>query len=152
MTNKVRQHRERLCRLLEDNKIHYFSWTRRHHHNRSATAHLEYLKRIDRYLPGGNNEKMGAYIDELYAKEYSTPSETPKVATSDGSSADYYELPAGATQLQDLISHKDMNAQIGEIFRSSYRYGESSHSDQLRDARKIHFYINAEITRLEKLQ
>ena len=69
---------------------------------------------------------------------------------SDGSTADYYELPIDATELQDLISHKDMNAQIGEIFRSCYRYGQASHSDQLRDAKKIKFYIEAEIGRLNK--
>ena len=71
--------------------------------------------------------------------------------TSDGSTASYYELPSGATELQHLISHKDMNSQIGEIFRSCYRYGQASHSDKLRDAKKIQFYINAEIERLEKL-
>jgi len=68
--------------------------------------------------------------------------------TSDGSTAKYYELPARAKELQDLISYKNMNAQIGEIFRSCYRYGQSSHSDQLRDAKKIKFYIDAEIKRL----
>jgi len=67
---------------------------------------------------------------------------------SDGSTASYYELPAGAKELQDLISYKDMNAQIGEIFRATYRYGQSSHSDKLRDAKKIKFYIDAEIKRL----
>jgi len=70
-------------------------------------------------------------------------------AVSDGSTASYYELPGHCTELQDLISHKDMNAQIGEIFRSCYRYGESSHSTKLRDAKKIKFYIDAEIARLE---
>jgi hypothetical protein len=67
---------------------------------------------------------------------------------SDGSTASYYELPAEAKELQDLISYKNMNAQIGEIFRAAYRYGQSSHSDMLRDARKIKFYIDAEIKRL----
>jgi len=67
---------------------------------------------------------------------------------SDGSTARYYELPDGAKELQDLISHKNMNAQVGEIFRATYRYGESSHSDELRDAKKIRFYIDAEIKRL----
>jgi len=67
---------------------------------------------------------------------------------SDGSTARYYELPDGAKELQDLISHKNMNAQMGEIFRATYRYGESSHSDELRDAKKIRFYIDAEIKRL----
>lgn len=68
---------------------------------------------------------------------------------SDGSTASYYELPEGAAQIQDLISHKDMNAQIGEIFRACYRYGEVYHSSRLRDAKKIKFYIEAEIERLE---
>ena len=71
--------------------------------------------------------------------------------SSDGSTASYYVLPAGAAQLQDLISHRNMNAQMGEIFRATYRYGLASHSDQLRDAKKIKFYIEAEIARLEKL-
>ena len=69
---------------------------------------------------------------------------------SDGSSADYYKLPMHCTELQDLISYRDMNAQIGEIFRACYRYGIASHSDKLRDAKKILFYAKAEIERLEK--
>jgi TnpA family transposase len=70
--------------------------------------------------------------------------------TSDGSTASYYELPDDATELQELISHCDMNAQIGEIFRACYRYGKVEHSPKLRDAKKIKFYIEAEIARLEK--
>ena len=70
------------------------------------------------------------------------------VQVSDGSTASYYELPDGALELQDLISHKNMNSQIGEIFRACYRMGEASHSDELRDAKKIRFYIDAEIERL----
>ena len=75
----------------------------------------------------------------------------PAVSVSDGSTASYYELPEGATELQDLISFKDMNAQMGEIFRGTYRYGQASRSDRLRDAKKIRFYIDAEIKRLESL-
>jgi len=67
---------------------------------------------------------------------------------SDGSTARYYELPDGAHELQDLISHKNMNAQMGEIFRTCYRMGGAAHSDELRDAKKIRFYIDAEIKRL----
>jgi hypothetical protein len=73
------------------------------------------------------------------------------MTTSDGSTASYYELPPNATELQDLISYRDMNAQIGEIFRACYRYGQASHSSRLRDAKKIKFYAEAEIARLEKL-
>jgi hypothetical protein len=68
---------------------------------------------------------------------------------SDGSSADYYTFPKDFTELQDLISHKDMNAQIGEIFRACYRYGEVSHSPPIRDIKKILFYAKAELKRLE---
>ena len=73
------------------------------------------------------------------------------MSTSDGSTADYYELPDGATELQDLISHRNLNAQDGEIFRAIYRKGRASHSDELRDARKVLFYAQAEVKRLEKL-
>lgn len=68
---------------------------------------------------------------------------------SDGSTASYYELPSGATELQHLISHRDMNAQIGEIFRACYRYGLVSHSPKIRDIKKIIFYAQAELERLE---
>ena len=71
--------------------------------------------------------------------------------TSDGSTASYYELPRGAKELQDLISHRNMNSQIGEIFRACYRMGRAAHSDELRDATKILFYAKAEVARLEAL-
>lgn len=70
---------------------------------------------------------------------------------SDGSTASYYELPSNARELQDLISAKNMNAQIGEIFRECYRYGQASHSDEIRGIKKILFYANAELKRLQKL-
>ena len=71
--------------------------------------------------------------------------------TSDGSTASYYELPRGAKELQDLISYRNMNSQIGEIFRACYRMGMAAHSDELRDAKKILFYAKAEVARLEAL-
>ena len=78
-------------------------------------------------------------------------SEASAEYVSDGSSASYYILPEDARELQDLISHRDMNAQIGEIFRACYRYGRCRHSDRLRDAKKILFYASAEVARLEAL-
>lgn len=76
--------------------------------------------------------------------------QVPDTYVSDGSTASYYVLPEGAAELQDLISYKNMNAQIGEIFRACYRYGEAKHSERLRDAKKIKFYAEAEIERLER--
>lgn len=70
--------------------------------------------------------------------------------SSDGSTADYYQLPEGATELQHLISARNMNAQIGEIFRSCYRYGLVSHSPKRRDIKKIIYYAQAELERLER--
>ena len=70
---------------------------------------------------------------------------------SDGSTASYYKLPPGCTELQDLISYRNMNAQDGEIIRAIYRKGRASHSDELRDARKVLFYAQAEVKRLEAL-
>lgn len=73
-----------------------------------------------------------------------------QVEVSDGSTASYYELPEGATELQHLISYRNMNAQIGEIFRACYRMGLVSHSPNIRDVKKIIFYAQAELERLEK--
>ncbi len=71
---------------------------------------------------------------------------------SDGSTASYYELPPAARELQDLIAYKNMNAQMGEIFRACYRYGQVEHSGKLRDINKILYYAEAEKTRLLKYE
>lgn len=76
--------------------------------------------------------------------------ESTMTSKSDGSTASYYELPDSPKELQDLISYKNMNAQIGEIFRACYRYGEVEHSELLRDAKKMRFYADEEVKRLEK--
>jgi predicted metallo-beta-lactamase superfamily hydrolase len=71
--------------------------------------------------------------------------------TSDGSSASYYKLPPESSewsQLQDIISWLNLNAQIGEIMRATFRYGKDHHSSKLRDIRKIIFYAKAEEARL----
>lgn len=71
---------------------------------------------------------------------------------SNGSTAEYYELPAECTELYHLITAKNMNAQIGEIFRACYRYGEVHHSPKLRDINKILTYARQEKERLLKFE
>lgn len=71
---------------------------------------------------------------------------------SDGSTASYYELPEGAKELQDIISAKNMNAQMGEIFRACMRYGQVEHSPKERDIKKIIFYAQEELKRIEKYE
>ena len=97
----------------------------------------------------GNNNVAIGHAEPENTLRWELPDKD--LTASDGSTASYYELPKGAKELQDLISHRNMNAQIGEILRACYRYGSAPHSDQLRDAKKIKFYIDAEIKRLEKL-
>lgn len=69
------------------------------------------------------------------------------MATSDGSSASYYELPPWAAELQDLIRFKNMNGAQAEIFRAVYRGSEASHSGEQRQARKLLAYSIDEVIR-----
>lgn len=66
-----------------------------------------------------------------------------------GSTPSQYGLPAGATDLQDLIEYRDMNFALGNIFKACYRRGTCSHSDELRDMRKVLWFAEREIRRLE---
>jgi hypothetical protein len=70
---------------------------------------------------------------ELYA-ELLVP--TPK-APSDGSHADYYVLPEGATELNDLIEARGMSFARGNIFKAVYRLGEKQGVDVEYDLNKI---------------
>ena len=67
---------------------------------------------------------------------------------SDGWSTDYYELPPGARELQDLIEYRDMNFSVGNIFKAAYRLGRKEGADTLYDLRKIMWYAEREIARL----
>lgn len=60
---------------------------------------------------------------------------------SDGSATGYYELPAGATQLNDLIEHKHMGFALGNVFKACYRLGEKEGNDLLYDLRKMKFFV-----------
>lgn len=71
--------------------------------------------------------------------------------TSNGSKASYYDLPEGAKVLGDLIAYRNLNHAYGEIFCAIYRSGRASHSDELRDARKVLYYAQSEVRRLEAL-
>jgi len=62
-----------------------------------------------------------------------------------------HKIDSNNTELQHLISDLDLNAQIGEVFRECYRYGQASHSDEIRGIKKILFYAKAELERLQKL-
>lgn len=69
---------------------------------------------------------------------------------SDGSSTDYYKLPENIKDLIDLIEYRNMNFAIGNIFKACYRLGQKEGNDDLYDLRKIKFFVEREIARLEK--
>jgi hypothetical protein len=68
---------------------------------------------------------------------------------NDGGSASYYELPEGATELQDLIEGKNMNYAVGNMFKAVYRLGADHHSNKARDLRKIIWFAERELTKQE---
>ena len=65
-----------------------------------------------------------------------------------GSTPSQYGLPEGATDLQDLIEHRDMNFAIGNIFKACYRMNNCGHSDLIRDVNKILWFAKRELDRL----
>lgn len=74
--------------------------------------------------------------------------------TNDGSNknTNHYDLPKGATELKHLIWYKNMNAQVGEIFRATYRLGTATHSNRARDLRKVIAYAEQELERMENYE
>lgn len=60
--------------------------------------------------------------------------------TSDGGSTSYYELPDNATELNDLIEHKNMSFALGNIFKACYRFGEKDAASRLYDLNKIIYF------------
>lgn len=107
---------------------------------------------VSNTAPPKDNCCTGSLVQMFEAQQEKETQEVPcDLRKRPGASAYYYTLPYGATQLQDLIAFRDMNAQLGEIFRAAYRYGQPGHhSSKERDLRKIIFYAQAELDRLEK--
>ena len=79
-------------------------------------------------------------------REY-TINKAERVIMNDGGSADYYKLPEGVTDLQDLIEYKDLNFALGNIMKSVYRMNDNTHSDRARDLRKILWFAERELAR-----
>lgn len=61
-------------------------------------------------------------------------------AVSDGGKTSYYELPKGATELNDLIEHKHMSFALGNIFKACYRFGEKAAAKRIYDLNKIIYF------------
>lgn len=74
---------------------------------------------------------------------------TKKIA-SDGGSTGYYAVLDTDKDCQDIIERKDMNWNRANVFKAAFRMGEKDGPDELYDWRKIKWFAEREIARLEK--
>jgi hypothetical protein len=74
---------------------------------------------------------------------------TAETVISGGSNA-YYQLPEGAKELGDLIEFKDMNFNVGNIFKAAYRLGEKAGNTRIYDLEKIIWFAKRELERERK--
>ena len=66
---------------------------------------------------------------------------------NNGGSTNYYKLPHGATELQDLIEFKKMSFSLGNIFKAAYRLSDKN-SDPRYDLNKIIWFARRELAQL----
>ena len=72
-----------------------------------------------------------------------------KIAST-GEATDYYKLPEWATELRHLMQYKNMNFDVGNIFKASYRLGEKDGIDHEYDLMKIIFFAQSELERVRR--
>lgn len=95
--------------------------------------------RIDREIARGELDKLTSNKGSTTYLGSVTVHGLPPIK-SDGGSTSYYELPAGASELNDLIEHKSMSFALGNIFKACYRFGEKDAASRMYDLNKIIFF------------
>jgi hypothetical protein len=71
---------------------------------------------------------------------------------NNGGRTDYYDVPAGAETLADLIEHKDMPFWRGEIFKACYRIGGKDNTTEIRELNKIIYNATRRLHVLETIK
>jgi len=71
----------------------------------------------------------------------------PDSSANNGGSTDYYELPVNATELQDLIEHKNMNFATANCFKAIYRLDDKK-NNPIYEWNKIIWFANRELRRI----
>ncbi len=107
---------------------------------------LERIDEVENLLSKENISKEINRIKDIVAENNKEDS----LETPGGSTPSQYQLPDNATDLQDLIEHREMNFAMGNIFKACYRSGNCSHSDAVRDINKVLWFAKREKKRLEK--
>ncbi len=72
--------------------------------------------------------------------------------TSDGGSSPYYAILPDEKDAQDIIERKGMNFARGNVFKAAWRMGEKDVASELYDWRKIKWFAEREIARLEAVK
>ena len=75
-----------------------------------------------------------------------------KVSDNNGGRTSYYDVPAGAETLNDLIEHKEMPFWRGEIFKSCYRINGKDGTTEIRELNKIVYNANRRLAAINKAQ
>lgn len=127
-----------------------------HLHNRQVARSLGVSAGDEGFIVGVEFRDIAVKLDHL-DKDYHfwpdeiaviEPSQAPSVKSDGGGGQNYYDLPKGATQLQDLIEHRNMNGNVKDIFKSCYRAGLKDGTSEEYDARKRAYYSLRELGRL----
>jgi hypothetical protein len=74
--------------------------------------------------------------------------------TNDGGKTDYYQFKENWVQAQDVIEDRNMNFSQGNIFKAAFTFNVGRHdgTDYQRELKKIIFFANRELKRLENGQ
>ena len=86
-------------------------------------------------------EEMQPHQKELSADRHKQIGGDHYAGHNNGGNTDYYKLPEGATELQDIIEHKKMHWNIANMFKALYRMGQQDHSSIERDLNKIEYFL-----------
>ena len=123
--------------------------------NHESAEHLFDVPRVPRIQ---NGTEYGLVDPDMYRDtegflglsdfEVSLPGTSEEDLT--GGSSNYYQLPKDAKEIADLIEHKDMSFNVGNIFKAAYRLGDKKGTTALYDIEKILWFAQRELDRVKK--
>lgn len=93
----------------------------------------------------GSEDEGGFYHWRFENALRVTQAAEPETPALTGGSSDYYKFPAGATEIMDLIEHKQMSFALGNIFKACYRLGDKAGTTRKYDLEKIIFFAQREL-------
>ena len=135
-----------LCSAAQQDWIGYGA-----HGGRGQSGESDIRLSPEQGIPTGRQVDHDSPVDEEMVALWGTRvhrSHHPCGERLAGWSSDYYRLPEGATELQDLIEHKGMSFAVGNIFKAAYRLGNKRGTDEIYDLHKIIWFAERELRRV----